>query len=758
MNLRQHMLLTLLLMVFAIQAPLAQCSDCAVLSSDGINSDDGTPADGVQTSRNCGCGVVISGACATVQVDLRLNPYFDPNDPNCQLIINTQEQGNFSIYFADENCSVSNCASPDFVISSGQGITNFPRSGVFTLMVCKNGGNAGRRDISFSISCSTIENCVNLIDDNRNSFIDCDDADCSLATNCSFSATTSGNEGGLESNDRLVEKIARRNYLRAKTNTLDLEVQRPENLFTLADSRQLITESFDNQIRLPEYMPVNAIEGATAYVSSPTDLIEITNAREVFSVDMFQADKRIASVFSTRSEGGVYEHTKFICDRLNGASIKQIWEHPIDGKHPFLVTKFTRSSGITEYACNFSFFRTDAGQFQLESHWNTAAYTPGREYGNFQIWANNMANLESIVKEVLLLIQEKGQIIAYNFTGAPQLFVSKVTYRQGKVDLDIINKSGAKQLDLRGELTAAETAKVQPIQQLIPLSGSPEERISLQTKGVYNMGLTLREGQGSVADGVYVADGAWGIDFPIGGAMIYDYEVTPNHFSGQPGGYAIERNVAVKGTVQEYVALYRALNPAFRPVDVSGFNTLRFTARGTGDLEIIIVREGVQDWNKQMKTAIKLTDERQEVVLPMSRFFAAGQMADWSDVKMLVFSLAGDRQQVRSFNLEISDVSFQWEESPATFYLQEGFQSAIFPNPMITEASVLFRAQVPQHYTFQLLTPTGVILQQIEGQTTAGINELRVKNDNYLPGVYFYHILLASGEVMGGKVIIPGAM
>ncbi len=757
MNKIQQILLVLFLALSGTQIAHAQdCVDCNVMVCDGVNCDDGSSADGVQTSRKCGCGTEISGACAKVVVDLTLNPYFDPNDPNCGLIFKTQEQGNFSIYMAEGNCEVSNCGAPDFVVSSGQTISGFPSSGVFTLMVCKNGGNAGRRDFSFSISCSTVENCVNQVDDNGNNFIDCDDADCSLDENCTFSSTSSGNDGGLESNKRLAQKIARRNYLRSKSNTTEVEIRTEENLFENEWIKAPVLKSGNSEnINLIDFIPENAIPGAETYTSSPTDLINITNAREVYSVDIFKAEKRVASVFTTLSENGVYEHTKFICDRLHGAEIEQIWEHHIDGQHPFIVTKFTRASGITEYACNFSFFKTEAGDIQMESHWNTAAYTPEKEYVNFQIWANNMLNLESIVKEALMLIHEKGLNIYYNFSAAPNLFVSKVSYEKGLLNLDVVNKNRATQLDLKGEWTATETEEAQALYQVLPLEGHERERVSLQTEGIYNMGLSLYHKTQTVADGVYVADGAWGLDYPVGGAMIYDYEILPNDFSSDQEGYLIERNLLLRGTLRDHVAAYRALNPAFRPVDLSAYNTLSFEARGTGDLEITIVRSGIQDWEKQMKTAVKITEENQQIELPISRFFAPEQETDWSDIKMIVFTLKGDLETAMAFSLEVENIQFVQKENIPSTYLADGIQSTLFPNPLVDESTVLFRTLSPVDYTFQLLTPAGIILQQTNGKTTTGINEFKVKNQGYRPGMYFYNIQLSTGEIIGGKVIVP---
>lgn len=753
-SLLQYLIFTILLTTIHLPALYGQCTDCEVMVCDGVNCDDGSSADGVQTSRKCGCGSEIGGACAYVDVDMTLNPFFNPGDPSCSLIFNTQEQGNFYIYFTDANCTVADCNDPNYIVSGGSTISSFPSSGTFSVMVCKEGGNAGRRDFSFTVSCTAVENCLNQIDDDLDGFVDCDDSDCSLDANCSFTSTSSSNDGGLESNDRLAQKIARRNFLRTRSNADQTSIRSQKNLFVNQWSAKQVNEK-SGALQLSDFIPDAAISGSQTYISSPKDLIAITNALDVFAVDVFREEKRVASVFATTSENGVYEHTKFICDRLHGARIEQIWEHPIDGAHPFIVTKFTRPDGITEYACNFSFFQPQDRIFQLESHWNIADYTPEKSYANFQIWANNLLNLELLTREILTRIEEQAVELVYNFTEAPEVFVQGLTYEKGILDLDIMNKAGATQLDLRGEYTVTETMGAQPFQATAQLNGARQDQVQLQTDGVYNMGLSLYHDQTRIADGVFVSDGAWGVDYQVGGAMIYDYEITPGSYSdARADEYAVERNLLLRGTLKDYVAAYRALNPAFRPVYLDNFNTLTFKARGTGDLEITIVKEGISDWEQQMKTAVRLTDDLQEIVLSKDRFYAPDGAVDWSDVKMIVLSLRGDQENGQSFALEVEDMVFSHQELPADPVLATGQQSKVFPNPLVTTSALLFQTYQTQDYVFQLLTLNGVVLQEKRGYTTAGINELAITNQGYTPGIYIYTVALSNGEVISGKILI----
>ncbi|WP_204271833.1 hypothetical protein, partial [Escherichia coli] len=60
------------------------------------------------------------------------------------------------------------------------------------------------------------------------------------------------------------------------------------------------------------------------YITTPTDIPNITNAKEVRSIDFVQAGICKAVAFATKTLGVMYDHTKPICDRLKGASLLSI--------------------------------------------------------------------------------------------------------------------------------------------------------------------------------------------------------------------------------------------------------------------------------------------------------------------------------------------------------------------------------------------------------------------------------------------------
>ena len=88
--------------------------------------------------------------------------------------------------------------------------------------------------------------------------------------------TSSGNSGGLESNNRLSQQISKRNFSRAKTSYgFD---KATANKLVKSNSYARTATNATNEIELENFIPLEIINEERAIESSPRDLIGITNA------------------------------------------------------------------------------------------------------------------------------------------------------------------------------------------------------------------------------------------------------------------------------------------------------------------------------------------------------------------------------------------------------------------------------------------------------------------------------------------------
>lgn len=160
---------------------------------------------------------------------------------------------------------------------------------------------------------------------------------------------SSANDGGLESNGDLARLIAKRNFNRIKNNSFKNIKSKQA---TYKAQSQFIKNS---QVNLESLLPETGMFGSErAYESSPVDLLAITNANTIFSVDYYQDEKRVAAALASHTEGSIYDHSKVICDRLNGSSLEDIRTIKLAG-HQIIMIKVLRKTGQLEYALNFRY-------------------------------------------------------------------------------------------------------------------------------------------------------------------------------------------------------------------------------------------------------------------------------------------------------------------------------------------------------------------------------------------------------------------
>ncbi len=643
--------------------------------------------------------------------------------------------GNGMLYFFNNSSGnisyVELSVAGDTVVEAGLLVTSTP-----------NGSNDG-------MSCPLAripEICGNGVDDDGDGLIDCDDPDCVAYVDCVYTESTGGGGSGFESNNRLADKIAKRNYSRTLNNEINVKVDIP--------SRKINRGAFAGVRNgdVTAFIPVDAIPNTQTYTSTPTDIVELTNAIDVYSVDYFQDNARVASILATESENGVYEHTKYICDRLQGSILEDIWKYKLDDDNEYIVSKYQQPDGIIEYSTTISFFKGADNQYRLESHWNLVDYPANSEYYTFQLWANNMLNLEFLVGEMLGLIENDAPIQSYNLGQIPNLYVRNARYENHILTMDIVNASGATSLTIDASALETELATDEIRQFVFPLTGEMEQTLTLDTEGVYAMGLSFHHENETVADAIYMADGVWGLDYGAG-ASINEYEVSTNTEILNPDDRLIERNINFRAEVTEYVGLYRSMNAAYTAEDLSAYNALSFFASGQGMIEVTLVKESVSDWLEQPRTYITLDADGSEFDLSIADFNSILGLQDWSDIKMLVFTMASDGQTPVDFELNLADVRFRDASSTSTFETIYGQGSLVMPNPVVDEAQLLFEVEQDTGFDLSIYSVDGKLIHSDNGIANAGKNSYTVLNNDYQSGLYFYEINTDNGQKMRGKII-----
>ncbi len=587
---------------------------------------------------------------------------------------------------------------------------------------------------------------------------------------------TSANDGGLESNGDLASLIAKRNFIRTKRNTA-FNTKKSQKSFRPGSKSYRSANNEDLSIHFPE---TGILGTESTYVSSPDDLLGITNAKAVFSVDYYDGDKRIAAALATSTEGSIYDHSKTICDRLNGSKLLDV--RTVDIKnHTIVSTKIERATGEIEYALTFS-IKKEASENEIYSLWNIEDYPEG-DYTNFQVWGGSVSQVANIANHILSSFTINKPLRSHRMSKrVPSVFVQHGTYANGKITLNIINKTGAKQMTFTGNTRTTEQSKEQKTTKTITLTGAYKEKVVIDTGYLFDIGFSVA-GEGSLQlDALYLADGPWGIDYLEQGVVIETFEIKEHSTTLESKeAYLIERNATVKGEVKETMNLFRNILAGELSLDVLDYTSLQLELHADRDIEIILVTEGLTDWNNRLRYTLKNTEKKSHTI-SLSDFKNGSNMPETiENLKSIVFSVQGDYQNFTPFFLEVANVAFVKEtntdvettdstlvneneeiaqndeenidETLATEGIEQTKTVTLknYPNPFTTQTII----QIPGAHKNVEITVVDII-GRIVRQERMSINNNTVtfSTKNLIQGVYQYVIRGNVNQKYKGKFLI----
>jgi len=584
------------------------------------------------------------------------------------------------------------------------------------------------------------EICDNGIDDDGDGLIDCEDPSCSGYGSCEVIVppVSGGNNGGLESNNRLSEKINQRNFNRAKTGYAFDRLAAPvvERGLTYAQPKN------NNSFTLQDFIPLDVIGETEAIESTPADLINITNATEIFAVDYMSSGTPVATIMALKTEDGVYEHTKYICDRLLGAELIAVSTITIN-EQAFIKSIIKNVDGTYEFVLSLSAKMVNNDEnFAIESHWNLDQYEANTTFYNFQIWSNTIDDLYKLGEEVLSLLNIEKPITEYNNSTPPTVFVRKGQYVNGGLDLQIVNTNGTESVTLDAGYRATETTTFNTLNSTIDLNSNYITNLTVDTGRLFDIGFRIGDGI-ATPDDLFMSDGPWGIDDSQQGTTVNAYNVTANNFNFEATDYPVERNVELRATTNTYVAAYRALTPRFKAVDLTNYNSLKLNASGTGNLEIAFVKESITNWEEQYKMTIALSSLSQEFVLPLEDFMNANNAVDpvLDDVVTIVFTMTSEDGASTTKIMNLENLRLSQEALSIDDFETEINTLKVYPNPMTSQATLSFSMSQNETIQFVVYDQLGKQVYHTSYNTVAGKNEISFNRGNLSTGLYFCKII-----------------
>lgn len=574
-----------------------------------------------------------------------------------------------------------------------------------------------------------------------------------LATVPTGDPTSSANDGGLESNGNLASLIAKRNYKREKDNTAKNTIYKQTKFEELFAQHKYSKPSGKAMMPLSFYMPSTGLKGTeTSYISSPVDLLDVTNATDVIAIDMYNdSDNRVSSVLATTTNGEVYNHTKPVCDRLKGEELVDLRTVTLKG-HQLILSSIKRKNGAVEHSVSFS-VKIEDSQNELISRWNINDYPPG-DYYNFQVWGATYAQLFSNINYIIHQFESQKSLLSITVPNVlPYVYVKTGSYQDGNLYLSLVNRENLNAIQVHTEYTTTETSPVKTNNTNISLHGTKEENIEINTEQLFDVSISISNALGVTTDDLYLADGPWALDYNTAEESITSFDVQNTNNLDESGSLYVERNPNVIGMVKNQVNLFRHLKAGNQAEDLSAYSSIEFKMNSTHDVELSMIPENMASWDDRLRYTIKANNQETEYVINFSDFENKnGSSVLVNNIKTIIFSVKGNQISQQTFRLDISEVKFANTTLSTNFISQHSIETFYnYPNPF-TEYTTVKTPVNSGQVSLKVYDVTGRLIKNKTYQTDLR-GKFRYENQNQDPGVYFY-LASYNDKIFKGKFII----
>jgi hypothetical protein len=465
---------------------------------------------------------------------------------------------------------------------------------------------------------------------------------------------SSGNTGGLESNGSLAQKIAKRNVTKELTTTKK-SLDNPKSLAKF----NISNISSDLQRYIPEY----GFDSTLSYLSTPTDLLQITNAVDVLSVDYFMGTERKSVCLVTKTLQSVYLHTKSICDRVGGASLEKTNLINIKGEYPATLISLKREDGTLEYAISFSFQKISTNNYKYNCHWNISDFPSNSEYLNFQIWGSKPADVFYLSEQIIDRIKSNHTLDSESlFTSPPNILLKSGFYNQGKININITNKPKVSGLiKIWGTYREDENGASKNYIDTLSVTNLLNQTFEINQNGIFDAGLNIQKIGNSDFDSFYLADGAWIDNYEINNVSNTALNIYPQTRINQGNSekYWVERGVTATGNVRNYYSIHRPLRLGLKPIDLTAYSFLHFTANGSNSVEIVLSKASISEWSQQSRIWIPITNVTKNYYINLNDFKdSSNQPINLSDINAITFSVVSDNVNFIPFDIKLNNIAF----------------------------------------------------------------------------------------------------
>ncbi len=558
-----------------------------------------------------------------------------------------------------------------------------------------------------------------------------------------------GGGGGVESKS-LGDAIAMRVYNKT-INSVEETTDYTKMPSAERTSNRIVSNATGAQLKLSDILPRQLTNyNFKSFISTPKDLIGITNAKDVLSIDFVNENTPKAVAFGTQTQGEVYDHTKAICDRLKGYELVGLQNIMVKGIN-MVQYNLKNNNGDIEYAMSFIIgAKSGRNSYTIQSNWLSKDYTVDETMFNIQLWGGSPVLATDMATDIINRLTAGLPVneIKSN-AGLPKTYITLGKRVEDNLTVTINNVTSA----TNGYFEIADRATEQSAsfaKRTVPftVNANGKTNIAVPTGDLYESTIKLFM-NGIIQDEVFMSDGSWGVDYNTNTSTVKKFEVKNTNATLSKDEFQLYRNVELVATTPDYIGVYKLLRGGGVAQDLSEFKTLKITAAGNSVLNITLVKNSISNWPDHYKYQLSVSKEATDYLIPLSDFKSAGssKAIDPKDLTSMIIVM-GPTSAGRNTNVEVSlsNVSFTKEDIGYIRSLSAK-DVTVYPNPSKGAFNLKFKADKDYALTLKVTEAgTGNVIMSRAVNATKGENAVPV-NVNINKGQKVYIISLDGSNV-----------
>jgi len=238
-----------------------------------------------------------------------------------------------------------------------------------------------------------------------------------------------------------------------------------------------------------------------------------------------------------------------------------------------------------------------------------------------------------------------------------------------------------------------------------------------------------------------MAYGQWGLDYVASENTNTNFEITNDDTLVDSAEYKIERNVNVAGQIYGTVNLFRNILPGELSFNADAYSSVSFSLHNTLPVEVVLVTEGLLDWNNRFRIVLPTHESNTSVTLSLSNFVnAMGVYFNQENIKGFVFSTSGNYINSQPFAISVSNLKLGNTTTlgvPTNEFLSSK-PLYVYPNPC-HDATTLVVPNPSSSVSIKIIDETGRVVSEKKEVTTFN-NEVSISTKDLRLGLYFLEV------------------